>query len=97
VDDDVQLPRPGQPGAVPGQPGGVPGQPPAVIRLPQGRVAPGVEDQDPPVAVPVPEQNMPGSPVRANPFGVTSGATRPGTISPVTRPRNPNEPPQQER
>jgi hypothetical protein len=80
VDGDAPLPRPAQPAAV--------------IRLPQGRVAPGIEGQDPPNVVPVPEQNMPRSPVRANPFGVTSGASRPGTISPATRPPNPNEPPQ---
>jgi hypothetical protein len=86
VADDV-VPRPGQPGQ----------QPAAVIRLPQGRVAPGIEDQNLPDEVPVQEQNMPRPPVRANPFGVTSGAARPGTISPATRPRNPNEPPQPER
>jgi hypothetical protein len=81
-DDDIQPPR-------------APGQPGAVIRLPQGRVVPGIEGQDPPDEVPGQEQTMPRSPVRANPFGVTSGAARPGTISPVTRPRNPNEPAQE--
>ena len=84
VDDDV-VPRPGQPGQ----------QPPAVIRLPQGRVVPGIEGQNPTDEVPAQDPTMPRSPVRANPFGVTSGAARPGTISPVTRPRNPNEPPQE--
>jgi hypothetical protein len=80
-DDDIQ-----QPPRAPGQPG-------AVIRLPQGRVLPGIEGQDLPNQVPVEEQTAPKSPARANPFGVTSGSARPGTISPVPRPRSPLEPP----
>jgi hypothetical protein len=84
-DDDEEVllpPRPGQPaGAQP------------VVRMPQGRVVPGIEDQQELLDEPqVQEQTMPRSPVRANPFGVTTGGSRPGTISPVTRPRNPNEP-----
>jgi hypothetical protein len=81
-DDDIQPPR-------------APGQPGAVIRLPQGRVLPGIEGQDPLNQVPVEEQNTPKAPARANPFGVTTGSARPGTISPVPRPRNPLELPQE--
>jgi hypothetical protein len=82
-DDQENLPpRPGQPLPAGAQP---------VIRLPQGsRVV--LEDQQAPPEEAPPPQNMPTSPVRANPFGVTGGSSRPGTISPVTPPRNPNEP-----
>jgi hypothetical protein len=81
-DEEVVLPRPGP----------LAGPQPAV-RLPQGRVVvPGIEDQELLDDPPVPEEATPRAPVRANPFGVTTGASRPGTISPGARPRNPNEP-----
>jgi hypothetical protein len=86
VDDDNVPPRPGQPLPAGAQP---------VIRLPQGRVV--VDEQQAPPEEAPPPQNMPTTPVRANPFGVTGGSTRPGTISPVSPPRNPNQPPTPDR
>jgi len=85
-DDDIEDPEP-TPQAPPVLPPG----------FPRGRVQTGVQPgNNPPPQPPedaIPESNpfQPIAPTPGNPFGVTPGVARPGSIAPVPQ-RNPNEP-----